>query len=161
MSAVVAIVTKDQFDRGDVERDWQNQYMAVRALPENDEVIEHMFGDLVVKGGDSDAYEWRILPHLNAGWYPPAFRYGAYKGAAQQDVQRGDWMILSVFGLIYGSHPSKFEAEWVITGSVSKPRVSEAISPDHLPPKSEWQKPNIDNLPPKSEWPKIYWKENQ
>lgn len=161
MGEVVAVVTRDQFARGYVERDWRNQYMAVLALPENEKVIKHMFGDLVVKGDDSDAYDWRILAHVNSGWYPPDFRYGAFKGLVQQDVQLGDWIILTPFGLIHSYNPETFEAEWAITGSVSEPRVSEAINHDHLPPRSEWEKPNIDNLPPKSEWPEIYWKENQ
>lgn len=160
MSAVVRVVPRDQLDWGDVERDWGTPIMAVRALPENEEVIRYMFGDKIIKGGDSDPYDWRILPHVNAGWYPPAFQYGAYRGRSQQDVQRGDWITLCPLGLIYRDHPSRFEAEWVITGPVSTPRVSAAINYDHLPPKSEWQKPNIDNLPPKSEWPKLYWKEN-
>lgn len=74
MSAVVRVVPRDQLDWGDVERDWGTPIMAVRALPENEEVIRYMFGDKIIKGGDSDPYDWRILPHVNAGWYPPAFQ---------------------------------------------------------------------------------------
>lgn len=135
--------------------------MAVQALPENDDVIKDMFGDLVVKGGSSDPYEWRIFEHRHAGWYPPAFRHGAYRGMVQQDVQSGDWFVLYVGSLTRCYDPGTFEAEYSIVGSAKEPRISRAINPDHLPRKSEWQKPNIDNLPPKSEWPNLYWKENE
>ena len=162
MRGAVEIISRDLAERGHTARpDRLNQIMAVRAVPENDDVIRHMFGGLVVKGADGDPYDWRILEHLNEGWYPPAFKYGAYKGAAQQDVQRGDWFVLYVSGLIHCYPAAVFESNFVVTGPAAEPRVSTAINPDHLPPKSEWQKPNIDNLPPQSEWPKLYWKENE
>lgn len=161
MHGALVVVSRDQAERGLFgEPDQRNQIMAVQALPENDDVIGHMFGDLVVRGTGGDPYDWRILEHLHEGWYPPAFKYGAYRGSSQQDVQRGDWFILYVGGLIHHYAPATFESDFVVTGPAAEPRVSEALDPDHLPPKSEWQKPHIDNLPPRSEWPKRYWKEN-
>lgn len=159
MSEVVAVVTSDQAERGGLDRDWRNQYLAVRSLPENEKTIRYMFGDKIVKGGDSDAYDWQIQAHVNSGWRPPSFRFGANKGLCQQDVQQGDWILLSPFGLIHSYTPEKFEAEWFITGAVLAPRVSDSINTDHLPPESEWD--NYDTLPPKSEWTKIYSRENQ
>lgn len=161
MGEVVAVVSRAQAERGRTEPlNRENQIIAVRSLPENEDVIRHMFGDLVVTGGDADPYDRRILPHVNKAWYPPAFRFGAYKGLVQQNVKRGDGMILSPLGLIHRYSPEQFEVEWFITGTVSEPRVSGAINRDHLPPRSKWQKPEIDNLPPKSEWPRTYWRED-
>ena len=161
MRGAVVVVPRDRPADVAVRSDRDNQIMAVQALPENDDVIRHMFGDLAVKGGDSEPYEWRILRHRHAGWYPPAFRHGAYRGMVQQDVQYGDWLVPYVSSLTRRYDPETFEAEYSIVGPAEKSRVSQAINPDHLPPKSEWQKPNIDNLPPRSEWPKLYWKENE
>lgn len=161
MRGAVVVVPKGRPTDVPDRSDRDNQIMAVQALPENDDVIKYMFGDLVVKGEHSDPYDWRILAHRHAGWYPPAFKHGAYRGMVQQDVHYGDWFVLYVGSLTRRYDPGAFDAEYSIVGPATEPRVSQAINPDHLPPKSEWQKPNIDNLPPKSEWPKLYWKENE
>lgn len=80
----------------------QTRQLAVRSWPGNEETIENLFGDRVVKSEDPDYYDWKIPSQ------------GGYEFDV---VQRGDWLVLTERGRVVKYTHEKFEAEFVIMES--------------------------------------------
>lgn len=70
MHGARVVVSRALAERGQFEGP-DRGIMAIQALPDNDDVIRHMFGDLIVKGKGGDPYDWRILEYFHEGWRPP------------------------------------------------------------------------------------------
>lgn len=81
----------------------QTRMTAVRSWPGNEETIENLFGDRVVKSKAPGYYDWTI----------PA------QGGYEFDVvQRGDWLVLTEHNQIVRYTHEKFEDKFVIMESV-------------------------------------------
>lgn len=81
----------------------QTRMTAVRSWPGNEETIENLFGDRVVKSEDPDYYDWQIISH------------GRYD---VQVVERGDWLVLTGHNHIVRYTHEKFEDEFILMESV-------------------------------------------
>lgn len=132
-----AVVPRQRAEEGVDRIDRDRGWLAIRSLPENEATIRGMFGNKISQGEDVDPYDWEIHSHVNAGWNPAKFAYGAQKGLAAQTVQRGDWIVLTPFDLIYSYTAEKFDTDFCLAARVLQPRVAVSIAVDDLPPQAQ------------------------